>query len=66
MEECKVYHLLGIKGGGLLLVFHTNLRCYQFRVVTSEGEVLGETAIFYTAKAALSEGLRWVGNRERE
>jgi hypothetical protein len=66
MEECKVYHLLGIKGGGLLLVFHTNSRAYQFRVVTAKGEVMGECSLFYTAKAALLEGLKWIGNGERE
>jgi hypothetical protein len=60
MEDCKVYHLIGIEGGGLLLVFHTNLRGYQFRLVTPDGVVVGDRAIFYTAQAALSEGLSLV------
>jgi hypothetical protein len=58
MEGCKIYHLLGIEGGSLLLVFHTNLRGYQFSLVTSGGKVMGEQAIFYTANAALTAGLR--------
>ena len=60
MEDCKVYHLIGIEGGALLLVFHTNLRAYQFRLVTPNGVVVGDKGIFYTAQAALSEGLSWV------
>jgi len=66
MEECKVYHLLGIEGGGLLLVFYTNSQAYQFRVVTAKGDVMGECSLYKTAKAALFEGLKWVGNGERE
>jgi hypothetical protein len=60
MEDCKVYHLIGIEGGGLLLVFHTNLRAYQFRLVTPDGVVMGDRAIFYTAQAALTHGLSLV------
>jgi hypothetical protein len=61
MEGLRVYHLIGIEGGVLLLVYHTNARAYQFRLIRPDGAVMGEGKIYYTADAALREGLKWAG-----
>jgi len=59
--EIKVYHLLGIEGGAVLLVFYTKAHAYQFRLIRADGVVMGEGKIYYTADAALREGLKWTG-----
>lgn len=61
MEKYTVHHLSGIEGGRLLLVFYTNRRCYEFRVVVPSGDVFGETSI-YTLNAALAAGRNWIGH----
>lgn len=61
MTEINVHYLLGVEGGRLLIVFYSARRCYQFRIVTPTGEVMGDEKIYYTADAALTEGRRWLG-----
>jgi len=46
---------------GALLVYYSNAHCYQFRVIRADGAVMGEGKIYYTADAALREGLKWAG-----
>jgi hypothetical protein len=61
MDACTIHHLFGIEGDRLLLVFHTNRRGYEFRVVIPTGDVFGETSLFYTVNAALDAGRSWIG-----
>jgi hypothetical protein len=61
MEGLRVYHLIGIEDGAVLLVFYTKAHAYQFRLIRPDGAVMGEGKIYYTAEAALREGLKWVG-----
>ncbi|PSF34948.1 hypothetical protein C7H19_18250 [Aphanothece hegewaldii CCALA 016] len=61
MSEMKIDYLLGIEGRKLLLVYYTPRNCYQFRVVTATGQVIGNQEIYYTPDAALTEGRRWLG-----
>ena len=51
MSSFRVHSLIGYPKH-ILLVFYTDRRAYQFRVVTNEGKIFGKTAIFYTEKAA--------------
>lgn len=52
MSSFRVHSLIGCPQH-LLLVFYTNRRAYQFRVVDNQGKIFGTTKIFYTEKAAL-------------
>ncbi len=47
--------------GSLLGVFYTPGKCWQFRVISSTGEVFGEERIYYTSLAALNAGRSWLG-----
>jgi hypothetical protein len=44
----------------ILVVFYTNARCWQFRVISCDGSVYGEKKIYYTAEAAEAAGRKWV------
>lgn len=65
MNETRIYHLLGMEEGRLLLVYYSTRSCYQFRVVTATGDVLGDEKIYYTVEAALNEGRKWLGVGDR-
>ncbi|MGB6301881.1 MAG: hypothetical protein WBF90_37700 [Rivularia sp. (in: cyanobacteria)] len=43
----------------ILVVFYTNARCWQFRVICNSS-VCGEKKIYYTAEAAEAAGREWV------
>jgi hypothetical protein len=62
VEAYRIHHLFGIEGDRLLVVFHTDRRGYEFRVVIPTGDVFGETTIFYTVNAALDAGRNWIGH----
>jgi len=47
----------------ILVVFYTNARCWQFRVISCDGSVFGERKIYYTADAAEVAGREWVGEK---
>ncbi len=51
MSSFRVSSLIGCPKH-LLLVFYTDRRAYQFRVVNNEGKIFGTTEIYYTSKAA--------------
>ena len=52
MSSFRVHSLIGCPNH-LILVYYTDRRAYQFRVVNKKGEIFGTTEIFYTEKAAL-------------
>jgi hypothetical protein len=47
ISPAKIHLIVGTSVG-TLLVFYTNGHCWQFRVLSSGGEVFGERRIFYT------------------
>ncbi|MDJ0600320.1 MAG: hypothetical protein QNJ37_15945 [Crocosphaera sp.] len=51
MTSFRVSSLIGCPKH-LLLVFYTDRRAYQFRVVNNQGKIFGTTEIYYTEKAA--------------
>ncbi len=51
MSSVRVSSLIGCPKH-ILLVFYTDRRAYQFRVVTNEGKIFGSPDIYYTSKAA--------------
>ena len=51
MSSLRVHSLIGFPKH-ILLVFHTDRRAYQFRVVTNEGKIFVSSEIYYTSKAA--------------
>jgi hypothetical protein len=59
MEEFKIHCLVG-SSKYLLIVFHTDEKCWQFRIVTADGCTRGEQKIYYTPEAALSAGRQWL------
>jgi hypothetical protein len=44
----------------ILIVFYTDARCWQFRVIGFGGVVYGERRIYYTAEAAEKAGREWI------
>jgi hypothetical protein len=53
-------HLIAGTQLGTLIVFYTNAHCWQFRIISSGGEVFGEKKIFYLAEAAEKAGREWI------
>ncbi|MGK7939346.1 MAG: hypothetical protein AB4062_04160 [Crocosphaera sp.] len=53
MSSFRVHSLIGCPKHKIL-VFYTDKRAYQFRVVNNEGKIFGTTEIFDTEKAALT------------
>ncbi|MBD2215096.1 hypothetical protein H6G27_35430 [Nostoc linckia FACHB-104] len=62
MNKLQIQSLSVIKSY-TLLVFYTPDKCWQFRVISSDGSVFGESKIYYTAEAAKEAGVQWVGGR---
>ncbi|MGL4619969.1 MAG: hypothetical protein ACRCZS_13055 [Chroococcidiopsis sp.] len=60
----KIHLLVGI-GGVILVVFHTNAKCWQFQIVSSKGSILGERKIYYSAQAAEGVGREWIKQGRR-
>ncbi|NJN13900.1 MAG: hypothetical protein HC815_40935 [Richelia sp. RM1_1_1] len=59
----KIIHTIININNCILLVYHTNARCWQFRIISSSGSVFGERKIYYTAQAAEAAGREWVGEK---
>ncbi|MHC5615460.1 MAG: hypothetical protein ACYTXA_31960 [Nostoc sp.] len=47
--------------GSILGIFYTSGKCWQFRVISSTGQVFGEEKIYYTSLAAQNAGRSWLG-----
>jgi hypothetical protein len=61
MSTTKI-HLLTFTPLGILAVYFTNGDCWQFRVLTYEGNVFGSQKLCYTVQAAEKAGREWVGS----
>jgi hypothetical protein len=59
MATAVKIHTLTITPMGILVVFRDNL--WQFRVLSSDGAIYGQTKHYYTAEAAKKIGREWVG-----
>jgi hypothetical protein len=53
-------HLITTTPLGTLIVFYSDAHCWQFRVLSSRGEVKGLSQIFYTPQAAERAGREWI------
>ncbi|MEO0686748.1 MAG: hypothetical protein AAFY76_17330 [Cyanobacteria bacterium J06649_11] len=62
MTKNRINKVVGINNC-TLIVFYTNARCWQFRVIGNDGSVYGEKTIYYTADAAEAAGREWVVGR---
>ncbi len=54
-------HLLTATPLGMLVVYRDN-RLWQFRILSSDGSLYGESKLYYTAEAAVKAGREWVGH----
>jgi hypothetical protein len=43
-----------------LMVFYTTEHCWQFRLISPDGAIFGESKIYHSAEAALKAGLEWI------
>jgi len=43
-----------------LLVFYTEAHCWQFRLISAGGKVLGERKLYYSPEAAKKAGREWI------
>ena len=43
-----------------LLVFYTELDCWQFRLISAAGEVFGKCKLYYTPESAEKAGREWI------
>lgn len=59
MRKTTVHQVIGIDGS-TLIVFYTQVHCWQFRLVSAGGAVFGERKIYYTAEVALKAELEWI------
>lgn len=59
MSTTKV-QLVTIIENNILLIFYTEAHCWQFRVISSGGQVFGERRLYYTAEAAEKAGREWI------
>ncbi|MFM7407868.1 MAG: hypothetical protein ACKO3K_14740 [Cuspidothrix sp.] len=53
-------HLVVIIHDITLLVFYTESECWEFRLISSGGEVFGEQRIYYSPEAAEKAGRDWI------
>lgn len=59
MTQTKI-HLITNMQGITLMVFYTEAKAWQFRVLSAGGAVFGEQKLYYTAEAAEKAGREWI------
>ncbi|MGB6299535.1 MAG: hypothetical protein WBF90_25625 [Rivularia sp. (in: cyanobacteria)] len=59
MNKTTVHLVVGFESL-TLLVFHTEVMEWQFRIISSGGEVFGERKLYYTAEAAEKAAREWL------
>ncbi|AFZ33511.1 MULTISPECIES: hypothetical protein [Cyanophyceae] len=59
MTQPKIHLLVGIRGA-ILVVFHTNAKCWQFQIISFQGVVFSEQKVYYTAETAELVGRGWI------
>jgi hypothetical protein len=56
---------LSVINNSILLVFYTPAMAWQFRVISSRGEIFGEQHLYYTSEAAERAGRTWLVERSK-
>jgi hypothetical protein len=64
MMKFKIEKLAAINNC-ILLVFYTPGTAWQFRVISSSGEIFGEQHLYYTSEAAERAGRTWLVERSK-
>ncbi|MCC5662237.1 MULTISPECIES: hypothetical protein [unclassified Nostoc] len=59
MTTTKIHSVVCIHSR-VLVVFYTPCKCWQFRIVSPGGTVLGDYPIYYSAEAAAKAGREWI------
>lgn len=59
MTQTTVHLVIGIENL-TLLVYYTEAMEWQFRIISSGGEVFGERKLYYTAEAAEKAAREWL------
>lgn len=59
MTKTIIHQVIGIHGF-TLLVFYSEVHCWQFRVISSGGAVFGEKKLYYSSDAAERAGREWI------
>ena len=59
MTKATIHIVVGIQDV-TLLVFHSEVHCWQFRLISSGGAVFGERKLYYTPEAAEIAGRDWI------
>ncbi len=59
MSKTIIHDVVGIDGA-TLMVFYTTEHCWQFRLISPDGAIFGESKIYHSAEAALKAGLEWI------
>jgi hypothetical protein len=58
MKHVRIHSLVSI-GDSLLLVYYSDARAWQFRVISSNA-VFGERKLYYSPEAAEKAGREWI------
>ncbi|MEM7592396.1 MAG: hypothetical protein AAF383_12885 [Cyanobacteria bacterium P01_A01_bin.83] len=58
MTKTLVHTVVGINNC-TLIVFYTDARCWQFRIIY-DGGIYGEKTIYYFASGAMDAGREWI------
>jgi hypothetical protein len=56
-------HIITSINSYTLIIFHTQVKCWQFQVISPGGDVCGELKIYYSAEAAETAGREWVSKK---
>ncbi|WP_341531972.1 hypothetical protein WKK05_40500 (plasmid) [Nostoc sp. UHCC 0302] len=59
MTTPKIHSLISINNS-ILVVFYTEMHCWQFRIISDNGAVFGEQKLYNTASAAQVAGRDWI------
>ncbi|ALF55340.1 hypothetical protein ACX27_24980 [Nostoc piscinale CENA21] len=59
MTTTKIHLVVGIHQM-ILLVFYTEIDCWQFRLISPGGAVFGERKLYFTPEAAEKAGREWI------
>lgn len=62
MTKITIHQVIGIQSI-TLVVFYSEAHCWQFRLISSEGTVFGESRRYYTPEAAEEAGRNWITQR---
>lgn len=59
MTKTTIHLVVGMHGV-TLLVFHTEIYCWQFQVIRADGAVFCDREVYYTREGAEEAGRNWI------